>query len=100
MFWSPGWARIHVRNQFILQSQLHGLSCNARLSSRGAVAKVFLGRMLRLLLERSRCLNKDNTDEGKDLNQKWKKEHNGWAKGEKNGGMTKTGSEGWQVTGL
>lgn len=82
-----------MRNQFILQSQLHGLSCNARVSSRGAVAKVFLGRVLRLLLERSRCLNKDNADEGKDLNQKWEREHNGCAKGEKNGGMNETGSE-------
>lgn len=82
-----------MRNQLILQSQLHGLSCNARVSSRGAVAKVFLGRVLRLLLERSRCLNKGDADEGKYLNQTWEKEQNGCTKGEKNGGMNETGSE-------
>lgn len=53
------------RNQFILQSQLHGLSCNASVSNRGAVARVFLERVVRLLLDRSRCLNNENADEGR-----------------------------------
>lgn len=53
-----------MRSQFILQSQLHGLACSTRVSSRGAVAKVSLGRVVRLLLDMSRCLQ-----EGK-----WRKE--------------------------
>lgn len=65
IFQSPGWARLQVRNQFILQSQLHGLACSTRDSSRGAVDKVSLGRVVRLLLDRSKCLQEGTQSKDK-----------------------------------
>lgn len=54
-----------MRNQFILQSQLHGLACSTRVSSRGAVTKVSLGRVVRVLLDKSRCLQEGNQSKKK-----------------------------------
>lgn len=55
-----------MRNQFILQSQLHGLACSTRVSSRGAVTKVSLGRVVRVLLDKSRCLQEGNQSKKKE----------------------------------
>lgn len=66
-----------MKNQFILQSQLHGLACSTRVSSRGAVAKVSLGRVVRLLLDRSTCLQEEKHNNIKIEMKRGEAEHRG-----------------------
>lgn len=88
---SPGWDRLQVRNQFILQSQLHGLACSTRVSSRGAVTKVSLGRVVRVLLDKSRCLQEGN--------QSKKKKRLRWRGGGRAQRLNQShsGIEGWMI---